>query len=179
MSIMSDIMNKIAAGLERAFASRGFAEPSVEDLRDAAGVSLRTLYKYTPSRSRMVIAALEYRHLRYLTFIFDQECPEDPEEALNFILTRVGAWMETEKSHGCLFHAAVAADPESLALHALLTRHKTDVSVRAAKACGLPDSGTELMLIIEGLTQSWPLTGVLAVDAAKRLGDALLHSKKK
>ncbi|HBB84680.1 MAG TPA: TetR family transcriptional regulator, partial [Sulfitobacter sp.] len=34
---MTNTKNKIAAGLERAFASRGFAEPSVEDLRDAAG----------------------------------------------------------------------------------------------------------------------------------------------
>ncbi|WP_280322004.1 TetR/AcrR family transcriptional regulator [Sulfitobacter faviae] len=45
---MTDTKSKIAAGLERAFATRGFADPSVEDLRDAAGVSLRTLYKYTP-----------------------------------------------------------------------------------------------------------------------------------
>ena len=42
---MTDTKTKIAAGLEQAFAARGFAEPSVEDLRDAAGVSLRTLYK--------------------------------------------------------------------------------------------------------------------------------------
>ena len=48
-------MTKIAEGLECAFASRGFAEPSVDDLRDSAGVSLRTLYKYMPSRGDMVI----------------------------------------------------------------------------------------------------------------------------
>ena len=45
---MTDTMRRIAGGLERAFAADGFAEPSVEDLRDAAGVSLRTLYKYAP-----------------------------------------------------------------------------------------------------------------------------------
>ena len=40
---MSEMKTKIAAGLERAFAARGFAEPSVEDLRDAAGVSLASV----------------------------------------------------------------------------------------------------------------------------------------
>ena len=38
---MTDTMTKIAAGLERAFAERGFAEPSVEDLRDVRVVHQR------------------------------------------------------------------------------------------------------------------------------------------
>ena len=92
---MTDTQSKIAAGLERAFAARGFAEPSVEDLRDAAGVSLRTLYKYTPSRAEMVLAALENRQQRYLALVFD-DLPQAPADALEAILARVGQWMETE-----------------------------------------------------------------------------------
>lgn len=169
---MIETMTKIAAGLERAFASRGFAEPSVEDLRDAAGVSLRTLYKYTPSRAEMVLAALENRHQRYLSRIFD-DLPKAPGLALDTILTRVGTWMATETSHGCLFHTAVAADPGSDSLRTLLERHKAEVAMRAAAATGLDGSETELLLIVEGLTQTWPLRGDAAVDAAKRLGRAL------
>ncbi|WP_417525335.1 TetR/AcrR family transcriptional regulator [Marinovum sp.] len=165
-------MSKISAGLERAFASRGFADPSVEDLRDAAGVSLRTLYKYTPSRAEMVLAALENRHQRYMAQVFEG-LPEAPAEALDAMVSRVGRWMQTEASHGCLFHAAVAADPSSAPLRALLERHKTEVASRAAEACGLPDAAIELMVIIEGLTQAWPLQGDAAVAAAKRLGDLL------
>ncbi|SMD03839.1 transcriptional regulator, TetR family [Primorskyibacter flagellatus] len=165
-------MRKISEGLERAFASRGFAEPSVEDLRDAAGVSLRTLYKYTPSRAEMVLAALENRHQRYLTRVFD-DLPREPETALDTILSRVGKWMATETSHGCLFHAAVAADPGSHPLRALLERHKAEVATRAATATGLGGSDTALLVIIEGLTQAWPLRGEAAVEAAKQLGHAL------
>ena len=172
---MSDMMSKISAGLERAFASRGFAEPSVEDLRDAAGVSLRTLYKYTPSRAEMVLAALETRHRRYLALVFD-DLPDAPAEALDTLLTRVGTWMRTETSHGCLFHAAVAADPGNARLHALLQRHKSEVATRAARSCDRPDAATELLVIIEGLTQAWPLRGKDAVDAARRLGQALLKA---
>ncbi|KKM14322.1 hypothetical protein LCGC14_1707320 [marine sediment metagenome] len=169
-------MSKISEGLERAFASRGFAEPSVEDLRDAAGVSLRTLYKYTPSRAEMVLAALENRHQRYLTRVFDT-LPIEPDQALDAILSRIGMWMETETSHGCLFHAAVAADPGSQPLRALLERHKAEVASRAAAATGLGGSDTALLLIIEGLTQTWPLRGEAAVEAAKHLGHALRSNR--
>ncbi|MFC6641239.1 TetR/AcrR family transcriptional regulator [Sulfitobacter profundi] len=155
---MTDTQSKIAAGLERAFAARGFAEPSVEDLRDAAGVSLRTLYKYTPSRAEMVLAALENRQQRYLALVFD-DLPQAPADALEAILARVGQWMETETSHGCLFHAAVAADPGSDSLRALLTRHKAEVAAKAAAATNLAGAETALLLIIEGLTQTWPLRG--------------------
>ncbi len=168
-------MNKISAGLERAFANRGFAEPSVEDLRDAAGVSLRTLYKYTPSRAEMVLAALENRHQRYLARVFD-DLPEDPRKALDKVLTRVGNWMATESSHGCLFHAAVAAEPGSQPLRALLERHKAEVAAKAAAATNLKDADITLLLIIEGLTQTWPLHSEAALDAAKRLGLSLLSS---
>lgn len=174
---MTDTQSKIAAGLERAFAARGFAEPSVEDLRDAAGVSLRTLYKYTPSRAEMVLAALENRQRRYLALVFD-DLPKAPTDALEAILARVGQWMETETSHGCLFHAAVAADPGSDSLRALLTRHKAEVATKAAVATNLAGAETALLLIIEGLTQTWPLRGAEAVTAAQRLAQALSRHPK-
>ncbi|WP_283646299.1 TetR/AcrR family transcriptional regulator [Marinovum algicola] len=169
---MTDTMTRIASGLERAFASGGFAAPSVEDLRDAAGVSLRTLYKYTPSRVEMVRAALENRHRRYLARVFD-DLPPAPEAALDEILTRIGGWMETEASHGCLFHAAVAADPGNADLRALLERHKTEVAARAAAATGLAGRETHLLLLFEGLTQTWPLRGAEAVAAAGALAKTL------
>ncbi|WP_316013223.1 TetR/AcrR family transcriptional regulator [Roseobacter sp. HKCCA0434] len=170
---MSDTMQKISTGLERAFAAGGFAEPSVETLRDAAGVSLRTLYKYTPSRGDMVLAALENRHRRYLARVFD-DLPEASDAALDAILDRVADWMRTETSHGCLFHAAVAADPASPALRDLLERHKAEVAARANAACGLPPEDLALTLVIEGLTQTWPLASDAALDASRRLARPLI-----
>jgi len=169
---MTDIQEKIAAGLEQAFASHGFAEPNVDTLRDAAGVSLRTLYKYLPSRADMVMAALEHRHRRYMEHVLD-DLPADPGEARSALMERVGAWMQTEAAHGCLFHGAVAADPENPAVRALLTRHKHEVAERAAAATDLVGQDVALLLILEGLTQSWPLHGAQAVAAAKRLAAAL------
>lgn len=169
---MSDTRVRIAAGLERAFAEHGFAAPSVGDLRDAAGVSLRTLYKYTPSREEMVYAALEHRHQRYLEKVFG-DLPEAGDRALAEIFHRIGAWMGTESARGCLFHAAVAAAPQDKRLIALLQEHKGEVARLAAKSGGLEGREVELMLILEGLTQTWPLHGTHAIDSANRMSTAL------
>ena len=172
---MTDTKLKIAAGLERAFAKGGFAEPSVDDLREAADVSLRTLYKYTPSRADMVHLALEHRHQRYIDLLFT-DLPEAPDRALSAIIDRVGVWMETEASHGCLFHAAVAASPGDQVLRDLLSRHKVEVATKAAIATGRQGYEIELNLILEGLTQSFTLHGAEAIAAAKRLAGGLPSS---
>ena len=165
---MTDTTARIAAGLERAFAERGFAEPSVADLRDAAGVSLRTLYRHAPSREAMVHLALEHRHRRYLAHLFP-DAPGGAPRTLSAVIDRVAAWMADEASHGCLFHAAVASAPADGRLHALLVRHKRDVAARAARVADLPGRETDITLVLEGLTQSWPLDGEAAVASAKRL----------
>lgn len=170
-------MTRIAAGLERAFAENGFATPSVGDLRDAVGVSLRTLYKYAPSREEMVYAALEHRHRRYLEKVFGN-LPANPDDALNEIFERVGDWMRSETTRGCLFHAAVASAPRDTRLIGLLQEHKGEVARRAVEAAGLPGKDVELMLILEGLTQTWPLHGDEAVRAAGRLGQALRQDEQ-
>lgn len=165
---MSKMKTKIAAGMEQAFAARGFAEPSVEDLRAAAGVSLRTLYKYAPSREAMVQMALIHRHQRYLVHVFG-----DPEQSsfqsVEKTIDRIADWMRTEASHGCLFHAAVASAPTDTRLRKLLEQHKTEVSKIAILKAGTGLGTSDLMVIIEGLTQAWPLSGKAALNSAKRL----------
>lgn len=175
---MTDAITKIAAGLERAFVVHGFAEPNVETLRDAAGVSLRTLYKYTPSRDAMVRVALEHRHTRYIERIFT-DLPADPSQGLAAIMERIADWMAEEASHGCLFHAAVAAAPSDAALRDLLSRHKTEIAGRAADIAGLPDRRADIMLILDGLTQCWPLLNGAATASAKRLGQVLIDDRSR
>lgn len=164
---MTDLQNQIDAGLERAFATYGFAEPNIETLREATGVSLRTLYKYVPSRDDMVLRALEYRHRRYMAHVFSENATSPMP--LERIVDRVARWMKAETTHGCLFHAAVAAAPHNERLLALLDRHKAEAAERSASISGLQDREGEISVIIEGLMQSWPLRGDGAVNAAKKL----------
>ena len=63
----------------------------------------------------------------------------------------------------------MAAAPQDARLEAILQRHKTEVARRAAGATGLTGHETDLTLVLEGLTQSWPLHRERAVESAKRL----------
>lgn len=165
---MSDIQNQIDAGLERAFAKYGFAEPNIETLRKATGVSLRTLYKYVPSRDVMILRALEHRHRRYMAHVFPQTETQS-RTPLETIVDRVAQWMKAETTHGCLFHAAVASSPQDKELIGLLGRHKAEMADRAASASGLKGREDEISVIVEGLIQSWTLRGDQSVKAAKAL----------
>lgn len=166
---------KIAAGLERAFAARGFSEPSVDDLREAAGVSLRTLYKYAPSRDAMVHMALEHRHQRYINHVFSNT-KHEASQSIGTTLDRIADWMKTEASHGCLFHAAVASAPDDLELRSLLERHKSEVCRHATAISDEKVIESDLMIIIEGLTQAWPLKKEVALASARRIANLATSS---
>lgn len=165
---MKDLQHQIDAGLEQAFAAHGFSEPNIETLRKATGVSLRTLYKYVPSRQEMTLRALEYRHRRYMTLVFSKT-GQSGSAPLEIIVDRIDEWMNSETTHGCLFHAAVASAPQDVKLHALLDRHKAEMARRAAITSGLQGFEDEISVILEGMMQSWPLRGHDAVRAAKTL----------
>ncbi|UWR25798.1 TetR/AcrR family transcriptional regulator [Sulfitobacter sp. S223] len=174
---MSDLQNQIDAGLERAFATHGFAEPNIETLRKATGVSLRTLYKYVPSREEMILRALEYRNSRYMAHVFTEAVETEPNP-LESIMDRVATWMDLETTHGCLFHAAVASAPQDEKLRALLNRHKAEMAERAARISGMLGLEDEISVIVEGLMQSWPLRGQGAVEAAKTLCGLMSKTKR-
>jgi len=171
----TDTQTRIAAGLERAFAEGGFAEVGVDALREATQVSLRTLYKYFPSREAMVLAALEHRHERYLRHLLD-DLPADPAAALDALFDRGAEWMRNNAPQGCLFHGAVAAQPDSAPVLEMLTRHKRDLSDGMARATGLP--GETLLLLHEGVTQCWRLMGAEAAERAKALARPLLQERR-
>jgi len=105
-----------------------------------------------------------------------EDLPEAQDAVLDVLFERVGAWMAAETSHGCLFHGAVAADPGSEELRALLARHKAEVARRAAAVTGLDGHEIDLLVILEGLTQAWSLHCDAAVTSAKRLGHGLRMS---
>ena len=172
---MDPIETRIAAGLERAFALHGFAQASVDDLRAACDVSLRTLYRHAPSRAQMVLIALEYRHARYM----DRLTRDLPETGtLDAVLERVADWMRIEAPLGCLFHAAVAAAPDDPALREMLSHHKTQMARAVASACGLEGREAELTLILEGLTQSWVTMGDASLAAARRMAALLAADRR-
>ncbi|MFT3689307.1 TetR/AcrR family transcriptional regulator [Paenirhodobacter sp.] len=175
---------RISRELDRQFAEMGFATQGVGALRDGAQVSLRTLYKYFPSREEMVIGALEYRDRAYADWIAGG--PEAGAEHVLHPLVRLGDWLGQVANTGCLFLNALAAYPESDAIRAVVLAHKGRLAddFRTRLRAVAPGHETEalaqsLFLLHEGLTEAARLQGPEAATAAAlRAARALLAAER-
>ncbi|RJE84976.1 TetR/AcrR family transcriptional regulator [Paracoccus onubensis] len=168
-----DTATEIARRLSGTFAKSGFAAPSVDDLRNAAQVSLRTLYKYYPSREAMVVGALRYRHDLYLEWI-SGGAGEGQGHVLH-IFERLGEWFGQGGTNGCLFLNALAAHPNSREVRETVAEHKSCIKteflrrlVRISPDRKNDDPAEVLFLIHEGQTEA-----AMTQDPAKATRAAL------
>jgi len=163
---MTDTATLIASRLEACFVDRGFVEPGVDALRDATGVSLRTLYKYFPSREAMVIGALNHRHNRYLGFI-EEGVPDSGPASIEHVFGRIEEWMKGECGTGCLFLNALAAHPSNSEIRDTVIRQKDDTRSLLGRCSGRPELADALFLLHEGATAAWPLMEGEAIRTAR------------
>lgn len=171
------LKDKIAENLEQAFSQYGFAEPSVTQLKEACGVSLRTLYKYFPSKEAMIVGALEFRHQRYLKFLINDLSYKNPIDVVLHIFKQLKLWMETYAPHGCMSMNAVAAFPENRIIHKAVQDHKKLVCQFLGRQSQNDKIANELFLLHEGVSSSWPILGNEAVVASNRIIIKLLEGK--
>ncbi|WP_028023202.1 TetR/AcrR family transcriptional regulator [Enterovibrio calviensis] len=167
---------QIAEKLELAFSQHGFAEPSVSKLQASCGVSLRTLYKYYPSKEAMIVGALNYRHQRYLSFLLDN-APSNERDAVTYIFDQLEMWMENYAPHGCLSLNALAAFPDNSSICQAVNQHKEDVRQLLGKQSGRRDLAAALYLLHEGVSNAWPVIGTESVSEAKKIIHVLLGEK--
>ncbi|MEL0624882.1 TetR/AcrR family transcriptional regulator [Marinomonas arenicola] len=156
---------QIAASLEVAFSQYGFAEPNVDKLKTACNVSLRTLYKHYPSKESMVIAALDYRHQRYLAYL-ESERPEDGVQSIVHTFQKLGDWMADYAPHGCLSMNAIAAFPKQVQINQAVLQHKAEVRDLLGKYSQRPDLANTLLVLHEGISSAWPILGENAISSA-------------
>lgn len=159
---------KIASCLEQTFADQGFAEPGVAELRASADVSLRTLYRYFPSKEAMVTGALDCRQSRYLSFLSDGE-PQPGKDSILHLLHRLTEWMQTYAPNGCLSFNALAAYPGSSEIRNTTRRHKDEIIKMMSRRSGNPKIAKELFLLHEGVSAAWPVVGIQAILAAETI----------
>lgn len=167
---------QIAANLEAAFAQHGFAQPSVAILQKASGVSLRTLYKYYPSKEQMIIAALEHRQQRYLAFL-TQGAPTPGLDAVIHAFKQLQQWMKISAPNGCMSMQAIAAFPENQQIGHVVNSHKQAVQQFLGQQSQHPDCAETLFLIHEGIASAWPLMGETIINSAEQLTRILLGPK--
>ena len=180
---MLDTKQRIAGDLERSFAEQGFAEQGVEALRAEADVSLRTLYKYFPSREAMIVGALEHRDRAYFDWLAG-----GPSEGIDHVLhplVRLGEWLAKVANTGCLFMTALSEYPDSAEIATVVRRHKAKLAgeFRFRLRRVAPDRDTRqlaetLFLLHEGMTQAARFQGrKRATDNALRAARAALMAE--
>lgn len=162
------LREKIAAGLNQAFSQYGFAEPSVAQLKTACNVSLRTLYKYYPSKEAMIVGALEYRHQRYISFLLSESSSSGVESVLH-IFKKLGQWMNECSPQGCLSLNAIAAFPGNLIINQVVKEFKQEVRVIIGRKSQREDLSTALFLLHEGVASAWPVLAEEAVTSAQKV----------
>lgn len=160
----TDTSQRIARDIERSFAEQGFAEQGVEALRAEADVSLRTLYRYFPSREAMIVGALEYRDRAYFAWL--EGGPESGADHVLHPLRRLGDWLGEVANTGCLFSNALSEYPESEPISTVVHSHKERLAAefltRLDRVRPNEDNqalAEELFMLHEGMTQNAQLWG--------------------
>jgi len=171
------LKQQIAQRLEQAFSQLGFAEPSVAQLKVACNVSLRTLYKHYPSKEDMIVAALDNRHQRYLSFLSDG-APEGGLEALQHTFTKLGQWLEQFAPNGCMSVSALGAFPDHPIINQTVKQHKAQVRRFLCKQSLRADLATQLFVLHEGVSSAWPLLGEEVLNSAQHIILRLLEESE-
>ncbi|MFT5701620.1 MAG: AcrR family transcriptional regulator [Desulforhopalus sp.] len=162
---MTSMKEQIASSLEQAFNARGFAEPSVAELKKAAGTSLRTLYRYFPSKEAMVIGALNHRHDRYLSFLAENE-PSPGKESIIHLFGRLADWMTSDAPNGCLYLNALTSFPGNKDVRDATLQYKNEIIQLLGRRSGQKGLANELFLLHEGASAAWPIVGIQAIHSA-------------
>ncbi|GAJ72596.1 LOW QUALITY PROTEIN: transcriptional regulator, TetR family [Vibrio sp. JCM 18904] len=158
---------KIAVSLEKAFSQYASPSRASPQLKNACEVSLRTCTNTTPPRKRMIVAALEHRHQRYLSFLLEDAPPANGTPAVLHLFTRLEDWMKEFAPNGCMSINALAAIPENLSINQAVKQHKLAVRQLMVQLSQREDLATTLFLLHEGLSNAWPVLGHAAFASAE------------
>ena len=174
---------------DKLFFARGFDNVSVDEIRDAAQVSLKTLYRHFPSKTAIVDAYLARRDATWRALLdqYITERSSDPGEQILLAFDGLTEYLRgTKEVRHCAFqhaYAQVAGRPESLAI---IRKHKRDLLQsfrRRARAAQLRDPdllGLQLMLLFEGaLVTGAMLNDSQASQAARAAAAALVAGARR
>lgn len=162
---MTENRARIVDAADVLYYGRGIGQVGMDAVRDAAGVSLRALYKEFPSKDDLVVAVLEKRHRMWtdgVTAAVDRI--DAPRDRLLAVYDYLAGWFDEADFRGCGF---INAFGELGAANAEVARtvraHKADFQryvadlVRAAG--GPPALAPQLAILAEGAQTTAAIAG--------------------
>lgn len=169
---------------ERLYYERGVHAVGMDDIRDAAGVSLRALYRAFPSKHDLVLAWLDRRHERWMDWLRGEVESRDGDATARVlaVFDALSGWIESPHFRGCAFVNAAAElgalEPgvlERSAAHKQSLRDYLGELVRAAAVPGPERVADQLVVLVDGALVQAHVAGNRAAAAdAKELARLIL-----
>lgn len=164
-SAVSEPRGRIVAAADALFYARGIQAVGMDEVRTAAGVSLKRLYAEFPGKEQLVLAVLEARHRLWEDGLERAaEGRNDPRERLLAVFDFLEEWFTDEAFRGCGFiNAFGELGATSPAVAAAAREHKQIFQRRlarlAVKAGADEMLGAQLALLAEGAQTTAAIAG--------------------
>lgn len=166
-----DPRDRVVDAADDLFYARGVATVTMDQLRDASGVSLKRLYALFPSKEDVVVAVLEHRRevwARGIEGLID--AAPDPRSRVLAVYDFLAAWFCDPDFRGCAFintFAELGATSPRVA--ALVREQKAGFQRRMAELVtelgGSPRLAAQLAILAEGAQTTAAISG--EADAAQ------------
>lgn len=149
---------RILDSAERLFYARGVQAVGMDQIRDAAGVSLKRLYRCFASKDALVSAYLEHRDRRWNQALAERVARvAEPRERVLAVFDFLAEWFGTADFRGCSFiNAFGELGPMSPSVATAARAHKRNlreylrVLATEAGAADPEPLADQLLLLVEG-----------------------------
>lgn len=176
-----EIRDRIVATADELYYARSIQAVGMDDLRQAAEVSLKRLYSLFPSKESIVLAVLVRRHERWTTGLeaaVDEE--KVPEGRVLAVFDYLLDWFDTDSFRGCGFINAFgelgAVSPgvaNAARVHKRLFQEY--VARLVSDAGGGPELAAQLAILAEGAQTTAAISGEsTAAGQARRAAETLI-----
>ncbi|MGG7464253.1 MULTISPECIES: TetR/AcrR family transcriptional regulator [unclassified Plantibacter] len=180
---VSPLRTTIIDTADRLYYARGIQAVGMDELRTAAGVSLKRLYAEFPSKEEIVLAVMRHRHELWtagVSALVDEA--ETPRDRLLAIYDYLAGWFSEDTFRGCGFiNAFGEMGSVSPAVAAIAREHKASfqayVAELAADTGAGPELAPQLAILAEGAQTTAAITGTPeAATQARRAAEILIDA---
>lgn len=103
-TLTDDIADRIVSAADALYYARGFQAVGMDEVRSAAGVSLKRLYQAFPSKEALVLAVLRSRHALWESGVGGAvAAAASPRDKLLAMYDYLASWFEDDSFRGCGF----------------------------------------------------------------------------
>lgn len=163
------VRERILDAADELYYAKGYAAVGMDELRSAAGVSLKRVYSLFPSKNDIITAVLQRKHEEWKSMVTTAvaEAGDDPRARLLAVYGFLENWFTTDDFRGCAFINAFGelggTNPEV----ALLVReHKASFQRYMASLAAELGASASLAAQLSILAEGAQSTAAIAADPA-------------